>query len=98
MQSVDLDEQLYPVNLAQNRGYSILEITEIAARLLDYRVRLTFNTQFPDGTMVKVLSDQEFRARYRDFRFTPLEEGIRRTIDYYRGESPVELLAEKDGA
>jgi GDP-L-fucose synthase len=88
--SLDIDEQVYPINLAQNKAYSIAEIAEIAANILDYPVQLTFNMKYADGAPVKILDDRTFRAKYPEFKFTPLEEGIRRTIRYYQ-----EALADK---
>ena len=82
--SLSIDEQIDPVNLAQNRGHSIADIARIVASQLAYRVDLAFDTSMPDGAPVKVLDDRRFRALFPDFRFTPLEEGIARTIDYYR--------------
>lgn len=82
--SLAIDEQTYPINLAQNKAYSITEIAETAAKALRYDVRFTFNTKFADGAPFKVLDDRQFRAKYPQFTFTPLEEGIRNTITYYK--------------
>ncbi len=46
-----------------------------------------FNTRYPDGAPSKILDDRRFRERFPDFRFTPIEAGIARTIDYYRSAS-----------
>lgn len=80
----NVDEQAYPVNFAQNRAYSIKEIAEIGAKALNYDVRFTFNTSYPDGAPTKILDDSRFRQQHPDFEFTPLEIGIRDTIDYYK--------------
>lgn len=82
--SLELEEQLYPLNFAQNTAYSIAEIAAIGAKILRYPVRLTFNTTYPDGAMHKILDDRQFRAKYPDFVFTPLKKGIQHTIDYYK--------------
>ena len=82
--SVAMDGQVYPVNLAQNKGYSIAEIAQIAAEALDYDVQFTFNTDYPDGAPVKVLDDRQFRQHFPTFQFTPLHDGVRNTIRYYQ--------------
>lgn len=82
--SVEMPEQIYPVNFAQNKGYSIKEIAEIASRVMDYPVEFRFDTSKPDGALVKILDDTEFRKKYPDYRFMPVEEGIKKTIDYYK--------------
>lgn len=82
-ESVELDEQTYPLNIAQHKAYSISEIAKIAAGVLDYDVELSYDTSKPDGAPVKILDDRAFRAAYPDFEFTPLAEGIAATVDYY---------------
>lgn len=80
----DVDEQVYPVNLAQNKAYSIAKIAAIGAKHLGYKVRFTFDTTKPDGAPFKVLDDRIFRSKYPKFRFTPLDTGIKATITYYK--------------
>ena len=87
VQSLEGGPQIDPVNLAQKRGHSIAEIAALAATILGYEVELVFNTRYPDGAPSKILDDRRFRERFPDFRFTPIEEGIARTIDYYRSVS-----------
>ena len=82
--SIDIGEQIYPINFAHNQGHSINDIATLAARVLAYDVEFVYNTSKPDGAMVKVLDDKQFRSKYPDFKFTPLEIGIQKTIEYYR--------------
>lgn len=82
--SVEMPEQIYPVNFAQNKGYSIKEIAEMASRELNFPVKFIFNTLKPDGAPIKILDDIQFRTKYPDFKFTPIEQGIRETIEYYQ--------------
>lgn len=84
VESLNVSEQIYPVNLAQNKGYSIKEIAKIAAELLGYDVKFIYNTKYPDGAPIKILDDHLFRQNRPDFKFTPLREGIKRTIVYYK--------------
>ena len=81
--SLTIPEQVYPVNLAQNKAYSIKEIAEMAAHALNYIPTFTFNTEKPDGAPIKILDDRTFRAAYPDVAFTPLAEGIQKTVAYY---------------
>jgi GDP-L-fucose synthase len=83
--SIDnIEEQIYPLNLAQNKAYSITEIAKIAAEALDYNVEFVFNTKYADGAPFKILDNKLFRENYPSFSFTPLNEGIKNTIDYYK--------------
>jgi GDP-L-fucose synthase len=84
VESIKIDEQIYPVNLAQNKAYSIAEIAEIAAKILKYNVEFTFNTKFADGAPFKILDNRQFRKKYPKFKFTELNAGIKNTIKYYK--------------
>lgn len=84
IESMNINEQIYPLNFAQNKAYSITEIADIVAKLLSYPVTFTFNTKFPDGAPTKILDDRNFRQKYPAFEFTPLERGIKNTIEYYK--------------
>lgn len=80
----NIDEQVYPINFAQNKAYSITEIATMGAKALNYDVALTFNTQYPDGAPTKILDDKRFREKHPSFQFTPLEIGVQNTIEYYK--------------
>lgn len=82
--SLSVDKQTYPINIAQNKAYSIADVTRIAAKTLEYNVTFTFNIAKPDGAPIKILDDRIFRASYPDFAFTPLSKGIAETIVYYK--------------
>jgi len=74
---------LYPVNIGQQRGYTIRELAEMIARAVGYEGELTFNTNYQDGALVKIMSDQEFRRLFPDFQFCDIERGIQNTVAYY---------------
>lgn len=84
VESLGMAAQVEPINVAQHKGYSIAEIARIAATILDYDVEFCLNPHYPDGAPVKILDARRFRAVRPDFVFTPLEDGIRRTIEDYR--------------
>jgi GDP-L-fucose synthase len=75
--------QVQPINLAQNRSYSIRESAELIREALGYRGELYFDSSKQDGAMRKQLGDRLFRQRFPEFVFTPMNQGIRTTIEYY---------------
>ena len=73
-----------PVNLGAGFEISIKDLAELIARLSGYKGRLVWNTSQPDGQPRRCL-DTTRAERYFGFRArTPFEEGLRRTIDWYR--------------
>jgi GDP-L-fucose synthase len=82
--SIGMAEQVQPVNMAQNKGYSIVEIARMACEALAYAAEFTFNAKYPEGTPVKIMDDERFREIFPGFCFTPIRDGIRNAVDYYR--------------
>jgi GDP-L-fucose synthase len=73
-----------PVNLGAGFEISIKDLAELIARLSGFKGRLVWNTSQPDGQPRRCL-DTARAERYFGFRArTPFEEGLRRTIDWYR--------------
>lgn len=73
-----------PVNIAQNRGETVNELVAIIRSKVGYQGEIRYNTKYQDGSPKKVMDDKLFRQKFPDFQFTPLDEGIAHTIDYYR--------------
>lgn len=82
--SLNMEDQIYPLNLAQNKAYSITEIAQIVAKILHYDVKFVFNTKYADGAPFKVLDDRQFRKKFPSFIFTSLDTGIKETVKYYK--------------
>jgi len=77
-----------PVNLGAGFEISIKDLAERIARLSGFRGRLVWNTSLPDGQPRRCL-DTTRAAAYFGFRAsTPFEEGLRRTIEWYRNAAP----------
>jgi len=74
----------YPVNLAQNKGYTIKESAELIAESIGFVGKLTFNTNYQDGAPIKILDDTRFRQLFPDFRFFDHKKGIDETVKYYK--------------
>ena len=72
-----------PVNIAQQKGFSIRESAEAIASVIGFKGVLSFDSSFGDGAPIKVLGDETFRTVFPDFEFTDHVEGIRRTVAYY---------------
>lgn len=72
-----------PVNLSSGVATPIRTLTETVCRLSDFGGSLEWDASKPDGQMVKVFDVSRMRSLGLDCP-TPLEEGLRRTISWYR--------------
>ena len=80
----DLVELPNPLNLGQERGYSINEVAAVVKSLVDDTIQTNNDTSKQDGDPVKVLGGSKFKQYFPKFEFTPLEVGISNTINYYK--------------
>ncbi len=77
------EDLLYPINLAQNKGYSIRESAEMISNAVGYEGDLLFNSKYQDGAPVKILDDTIFKKKFPDFIFFDHFKGLQQTVDYY---------------
>jgi len=73
-----------PVNLGSGMEISIKELATLIARLTDYQGEFIWDTSKPNGQPRRAL-DVSRAEKFFGFRAqVPFEEGLRRTIDWYR--------------
>lgn len=79
----DFDE-VGPINISTGKGTSIMELAEIIQKATGFKGNIHFDRSKPDGQQYKVL-DNRFLLDYvgDDFQFTPMEEAISRTVEWY---------------
>ena len=77
-----------PLNIAQNFGLSVRELVGLIFEATSFKGQAVYDHTMPDGAQRKVMDDQRFRKVFPEFRFTPLREGIRKTVPYYESVLP----------
>jgi GDP-L-fucose synthase len=84
-EGITIDRDLiYPVNIAQNKGYSIKESAKFIAEAVGFEGKLLFNTKYQDGAPIKILDDKMFRSFNPDYEFFDHGDGIKETVKYYK--------------
>lgn len=73
-----------PFNIAQQYGVSVRDLVSIIQKEVTYKGLINYNASKPDGAPIKIMDKNRFTKMFPDFTFTPLSEGIRETIDYYK--------------
>ena len=76
------DESL-PVNLGSGQEISIRDLVGTMARLLDYRGKIIWDTTKPNGQPRRLLDVSRAREKFGFSAEVKLEEGLRRTIEWY---------------
>lgn len=73
-----------PANLGAGREITIRELIELIAKLMDFKGEIRWDTTKPDGQPRRMLDTSRARERFGFEAMTTLEEGLRKTIDWYR--------------
>lgn len=77
-----------PVNLGTGREISIRELAQTIARMLGYRGQIVWQATRPNGQPRRCLDVSRAKAAFGFEAATPFEEGLKRTIAWYRNETP----------
>jgi len=77
-----------PVNLGTGQEMRISDLAALTARLVGYSGDIAWDTHRPDGQPRRRISAAKAAREFGFVAKTPLEAGIRRTIDWYRDQVP----------
>ena len=83
LQALDRTDDPETVILAPDDGITIRELAQEIAQVMGFQGSLVFNTEKPEGQLIKVLKSKRFPKLYPDFSFTPLPEGLRDTAAWF---------------
>ncbi len=75
-----------PVNLGAAREITIRDLTETVARLTGFAGEIRRDTSKPDGQPRRCLDTSRAWERFGWRAETPFEDGLRETIEWYRGQ------------
>ncbi|MEC8497128.1 MAG: NAD-dependent epimerase/dehydratase family protein [Pseudomonadota bacterium] len=78
-----LESAIEPINIGQNKGYSIAESAALIQEACEYTGDIVFDTSYPDGAPVKRLSGEVTKSTFPDFKFYDHKQGIANTVKYY---------------
>jgi GDP-L-fucose synthase len=80
-QRYDLPE---PVNVGAGFEISMADLADLVVRLTGFRGRLEWDPSRPNGQPRRMLDTTRARERFGFVAETPFEDGLRRTIEWYR--------------
>lgn len=75
-----IDNKIYDnFNVAPDEIYTIDEIAKIAIGIINSNIEIKYNKEMPNGQYRKDVSNSKLRSIIKDFKFTSLEDGIKKT-------------------
>jgi GDP-L-fucose synthase len=79
-------DQSDPVNLGSGMEISIRDLVHLLAKLVGFKGEIRWDTTKPNGQPRRSLNTQRAEDQFGFRATTPFEEGLRRTIDWYRAQ------------
>lgn len=72
-----------PMTIAEQTEHSIYDVAKIIGEYFGVWERTGFDTSLPDGQQKKPADNERLKRYINDFKFTPLEIGLRDTMDWF---------------
>jgi len=76
-------EENEPIILSTSDEISIKDVVGIIIELMNFKGDVTFDKSKPNGQFRKPSDNSKIKSYLPDFKFTPLYEGLKYTIDYF---------------
>ena len=83
--AVDNYNSIEPIIFSVNEDdeISIKELVHLIANKIGYNGKILFDTSKSDGQYKKTASNKKLREYFPDFKFTSIEEGLDKTVNWF---------------
>ena len=72
------------LSVGEKEEVSIEQVGRMIAREFEYEHRIVFDTSLSDGQFKKTADNGKLMKYYPDFRFTDLDEGIHKSVEWFK--------------
>ena len=80
---LDNYEEEEPIIFSTSNEISVGNVVEIVVNCIGFKGKVIFNEDKPDGQFRKPADNSKLLSYLPDFKFTPLEIGIKNTVDWF---------------
>ncbi|MCH2022987.1 MAG: GDP-L-fucose synthase [Saprospiraceae bacterium] len=86
--ALDNYEEDEPIILSTSKETSIKDLVEMVVELLQFKGKLIWLKEKPDGQYRKPSDNSKLKSYLPDFKYTPLYEGLKKTISWFENNYP----------
>jgi len=72
-----------PIILSTSEEISIMDVVGMVVELMNFKGEVVFDLSKPDGQFRKPSDNSKIKHYLPDFKFTPIYEGLKETIEYF---------------
>ncbi len=76
-------EEEEPIIFTTSEEISVGNVVEIVVNCMEFKGKVVFNKDKPDGQFRKPADNSKLLSYLPDFKFTPIEVGIKNTVDWF---------------
>ena len=76
-------EEEEPIIFTTSEEISVGNVVEIVVNCMEFKGKVVFNKDKPDGQFRKPADNSKLLSYLHDFKFTPIEVGIKNTVDWF---------------
>jgi GDP-L-fucose synthase len=80
---VNYDEELLILSVPEEEEVSISDISKIIAKNMGYKDLIIYDERYSDGQYKKTADNRRFMKLYGSYNFTNIEEGMRKTVEWF---------------
>ena len=80
---LDNYEEDEPIIFSPSKEITIRYMVELIVENLNFKGNVVFDTSKPEGQFRKPSDNSKLKSYLPDFEFTPIEEGIKKTVDWF---------------
>lgn len=81
-------EEERPINFSTSEEVRIKDLVELIVNKMEFRGKVIWDTSKPDGQYRKPTDHTKLGEYLPDFKFTPIEQGIERTVNWFVANYP----------
>jgi GDP-L-fucose synthase len=86
--AIDNYEDSEPLIIGPDDEISIKDLINILVDVFEFTGKIIFDKSKPDGQFKKPADNSKLKKLYPEFKFTPLEKGIRETVEWFLSQYP----------
>ena len=77
-----------PVILSSGNEISIKDLVHLISEIFDFKGEIKFDIDKPEGQFRKPSDNSAVKNMFPDFTFTPIEDGLRESIEWFKNNYP----------
>ncbi|XP_015517653.1 probable GDP-L-fucose synthase [Neodiprion pinetum] len=72
------------LSVDESQEVTISEVAEALVKAFDFKGKIVYDTSAADGQYKKTASNAKLRSYLPDFKFTPFDQAIKKTVEWYQ--------------